>query len=315
MINARNQRGYGTSLVLTAVLSAVLFYSGFFTFFFAVPVQVAYSRHGNDRGMMATGAAAALILVMHIVNALRVTGATSLSLVLIDVLMPMGMLGGLLVYNVVRRYPWWMRLLAGGAIALVAAIPSLRIIAMLGQDNGEMVEQFNSMLTLMGVEQNREIWADLVRRIVLSSVGLALTAGIAANWWLGNGIVRRTDGVTVSLRTARLPEQLVWMVIAGLAIIVISWAGASQRFAPIGWNLALVGGFLFAIQGVGLIQHLLHRRGVGFYGERWVLTIILLALFIPGINVLVAGGLPLFGMSEVWIDYKRGVQYEGNSEQ
>lgn len=311
----REVRGHVPSLLVGALLCAVLFYSGFLTFLFAVPVQVAYTRHGDYRGLATAGATILLILAVHSLQAARFAGVGGLSagLIVMDVLMPLGLLAGLSFHNLARQYPWWLRLLAGSGIALVAAFPSLRLIATFDQSGGD-TSQLRSMLAMMGVENNWEIWADLVRRIVLSSIGVALTAGIAANYWLGTGIVHRTSGTVVSLRRARVPDQLVWMVIAGLAVIVLTWIVGADRIAPIGWNLTLVGGFLFAIQGVGIIQHLLHLRGVSPNGERWVLTIALIALFIPGMNVVVAGGLPLLGMSEVWVDYKRGERYESHTE-
>ncbi|TVR67604.1 MAG: hypothetical protein EA427_13160 [Spirochaetaceae bacterium] len=313
MKGTRIDSGQIASLGATALLSAVLFYSGFFTFLFAVPVQVAWTRHGMQRGVSAAGITGLLILVSHAVQAVRLTGGAS-GLVLVDALMPLGLLGGLVIFNGARQYPWWLRLLAGGALALAGAFPSLRIIAMLGQENGEVTQQFSSMLAMMGIEHGQTAWIALVRRVVLNSVGIALVAGIAANWWLGTGIVLRSRGTSVTLRGVSVPEQLIWMVIGGLAIILMTWVSGADRLAPLGWNLFLVGGFLFALQGVGVIQHLLYRRGLAQQGERWVLTVLLVGLFIPGINIVVAGGLPLLGMSELWIDFKRGERYEGNSE-
>lgn len=309
----RGKREQWLSLLAAALVSAVLFYSGFFTFLFAVPVQVVFSRRGAERGLLAAGITVLLVLAVHTVQALRFSGPAGY--VLLDVLTPVGMLAGLAFFNLARRYPWWLRLIAGGGIALVAALPGLRALLMAGAGEGELGEQFRSMFAMMGVNQDWELWVDLITRVVLSSVGLALTAGIAANWWLGNGIVLRGAGAVQTLRYARVPDRLIWMVITGLAIIVASWVSGVGTYAPAGWNLALVGGFLYSIQGIGLIQHLLHLRGVSPQGERWVLTVALIAFFIPGMNVLVAGGLPLLGMSELWIDYRRGDRYEGHTEQ
>ena len=117
MNRIRYERGQLVSVAVTALLSAVLFYSGFFTFLFAVPVQVAFSRHGDTRGMVAAGATGAAIIVVHAIQAMRISPGSA-GLVLLDVLMPLGLLAGLTVFNVVRRYPWWLRLLAGGGVAL-----------------------------------------------------------------------------------------------------------------------------------------------------------------------------------------------------
>ncbi|MFA7565831.1 MAG: hypothetical protein WCY01_02310, partial [Alkalispirochaeta sp.] len=76
----------------------------------------------------------------------------------------------------------------------------------------------------------------------------------------------------------------------------------------------LIASFLFAVQGIGILQHLVVRRGGSPTAERWVITGVLILMFLPGLNIVVSVGLPLFGMSELWIDYKRGESYESNTE-
>ena len=301
----------------SAIGSALLFYSGIFAFLFAVPVQVAYTRRGTTYGAVSAATTAGLIIAVHLVQVLRLdsAGAETVRMLFLDSLMPVGLLAGLSVFNVYKSRPWWARLLAGSTVAVVATIPSLRILAQVSAGNGPFADQLGSLLEAVGLTGDPAVWIAAVYDIVLNTIGLGVTAAIAANWWIGRGIVFRGYGIAQSLRTARVPDQLIWVVIGGLAIVTVTWLAGPAWVAPVGWNAVLIGAFLFGIQGTGLTQHLLRRRGMGVRGERWVLTIAMAMLFLPGLNVIAGIGLPLLGMSELWIDYKRGEEYEGHSEQ
>lgn len=303
-------------ILLAAAASVLLFYSGLFAFLFAVPVQVVFTRHGGMRGLTAAGGTAAAIVVVHLLQVLRIDDASGgvLQLLLLDSLMPVGLLTGIAVFNLWRRYPWWARLLAGGAVGVVGAIPSLRILMQAGDGTGPLSQQLATMVEMLGVGENADAFVAMVTTVALSTIGVGMVSAVAANSWIGRSIVLRRYGLAQSLRPARVPDDFVWLVIAGLALVIGSWIGQWNRIGPVGWNVLLVGAFLFGIQGVGLVQHLLRRRGLPEGSERWVVTVTLALLFLPGVNVAVLVGVPLLGMSEVWIDYKRGDEYEGHSE-
>lgn len=304
-------------LLVSAALAIALFYSGVFAFLFAVPVQVTYLRRGRDAGYAATALTAGGVLLVHIAQIVRFGAADGriVRVLLLDALMPIGLLAAVTLFNVVRGYPWWARLLAGTAVALLGAFPSLRLLAAVGGDDAGLSEQLTGMLTMLGVAEDPAFLIEAVRRIVFSTIGLGLMAAIAATWWLGRGIALRGTSGELSLRAARVDDRIVWFVITGLTGVVMEWlVEVPVAIGILGWNLALMGAFLFAIQGLGIIQHLLRRRFESERAERWVITVALAALFVPGINAVVTIGLPLFGMSELWIDYRRGRGHEGHIE-
>ncbi len=310
----RFTRGQLLALTVPALISVALFYSGIFSFIFAVPLQVMFTRHGVRHGMRVAVSTAAVLLVVHMVQVARLRGLTDVStgVLILDALMPVGFLTGLVLFNVLSR-PWWFRLPLAGAVALAGALPGM--ISLMGLTEGAGSEQLAAVFQALGVGGNWELWIDLFRQVLFSTVGFGMVAGIAVNWWFGRALVLRSRGVSASLRSARVPDQLIWFLIAGLALVVLAWLQGSGVARVIGWNTLLVSAFLFAVQGLGLIQHLLHLRGVGEAGQRMVLTLALILMVVPGLNAIVTGGLPLFGVSELWIDYKRGEHNEGYTEQ
>lgn len=283
---------------------------------FAVPVQVNYSRRGAPLGIRSALATGALIVVVHLAQVFRLDGVQgeTVRLLLLDSLMPIGVLLAVSLFNLLRSITWAYRLVVATVPALLASLPSIVILVAASSGDGPLGEQLSEMLSTLGMGVNLEYWLAAVRRIVLNTVGVGLLASVAANWWIGRSIVLRGSAGSASLRDARVPDPMVWFVIAGLAGVLLAWLAGLAALEPLAWNIMLVAAFTYGVQGIGLIQHLLRRRGLSERSERWVLTLSLVALFLPGINVLAAIGIPLLGMSEIWIDFKRGEKYEGHSE-
>jgi hypothetical protein len=307
-----------TPFIGYAGASVLLFYSGVFAFIFAVPVQIAYSRYGKEKGLIVAGVTAGLVIVVHLLQAVRfeAAGTGVVRILFMDSLMPIGILAGLSLFNVARHYDWWVRLVGAAAVALLGAVPSLHLLRQAVIGEGPLAEQLTDMLSVLGINENPGQWIEMVQRIVFNTIGLGLLAAIAANWWIGRSFSRKGLAPAGILRQAEVPDEGVWVVIAGLALVILAWLrDVSLWIEMAGWNVLLIASFLFAIQGMGILQHLIVRRGAGPAAERWIVTGVLILMFLPGLNIIVSIGLPLFGMSEVWIDYKRGESYESNTEQ
>ncbi|WP_455382653.1 DUF2232 domain-containing protein [Salinispira pacifica] len=110
----------------------------------------------------------------------------------------------------------------------------------------------------------------------------------------------------------RVPAYMLWILIASWGAVV---AGRWVELGPAAyavWNLALVVAFLYAMQGVGIVQHLFRVRRVS-RGVRYVALLSGIALlFVPVANVLIIAGFPLLGVSETWINYRKPNRNEGS---
>ncbi len=98
------------------------------------------------------------------------------------------------------------------------------------------------------------------------------------------------------LRDLRLPDAAVWMLIAGLALLLTPWS----QWRPTGWTLLLGAGLGYCVQGIGVAGGLFLTRGVSVP----VMTLTMLFLFFTLMPYFVLGT-ALLGLSDVWLDYRR----------
>ena len=314
----RSWRKVWTAPALSGAAATVLYLSGLFSFLFAVPLQLVYERSGKREAVYGTGVGLVLIALTRLVQTARVTTLSGdmMPLLAMDIMIPAGIMIGLLAFNLVRQLTWSLRLVGAGLIGIVGAIP---LIVTFGGDselNQVLQQELVPMLESMGMVVDGSLLLEQVRRLLLSTIGLAMTSSIAANWWIGKQLSFRS---ALRLRSAIVDDRLVWLVIGGLGLVVLGWIGSSAQGMSIavaryvGWNATAIGAFVFAIQGVGVIEHFLVRKGASRRSLRWTLMIVVLALFLPGINVAVIVGVPALGISEIWIDYKRRTVNESNT--
>ena len=71
------------------------------------------------------------------------------------------------------------------------------------------------------------------------------------------------------------------------------------------WNIGLIGLFVFGMQGIGIIQTILDRRAVSRQIRVVISAGMVFMVFWPGVNLVVLIGLPVLGVSELWIHYRK----------
>jgi hypothetical protein len=125
--------------------------------------------------------------------------------------------------------------------------------------------------------------------------GLLVTAGraLAARTALA---LRWPRLSRANLRDWRLPDAVLWVFLAGLALLVAPW----PAWAPTGWTLLLNAGLGYCIQGVAVAQSYFLTRGV----PPPVIIMTMLFLFMIAMPMFVLSTAAL-GLSDVWLDYRR----------
>ena len=296
-------------VALAASVAALLYYSGVLSFLFAVPIQVILVRYGKQTAVQGALAAAALMVLGRFVLA----GVSAAELV--NAMMPIGMLAAVLVFNLWRGVRWSHRLTAAAVVAVVGSYPALRILIGTGAEAVALRDQLAGAMQMFGVGVDSVALIEYVRRTVVNSVGGAMIAAVAATWWLGTSIALRPTGAMVALVAARVDDRYVWLLIGGLGTVVAGWLfDINWLLVALGWTAAAIAAFLFGVQGVGSLQYLVLTKTGKPHLTRLVITFTMVALIVPGLNVAALFGLPLLGVSELWVNYRRRRNNESHSQ-
>lgn len=132
-------------------------------------------------------------------------------------------------------------------------------------------------------------------------------AACAVAWGLYHLMSRRRLGPLLApVRDFRFNDQLIWGIVVGITLVALPTLAPLR---PLGGNLIVFFGLLYALRGVGVLNWFLSARG------RTVMNVVLgLALFLFGLGV-VGGGFALVGLGDTWINWRERATGEprGNS--
>jgi len=214
------------------------------------------------------------------------------------------------------------RLLLAVIVGAVVSLPL--VIYLLDTDvlSRVLKPQFQAAVNLLQSEGNttagpQGISAEQLSKFAIAVFGRVYAFGffvmVYLNWHLGTRFARRTLFGAVRLAAfddrlrndnIRVPDYMLWPLIAGWGSVLLSVYVHIGFAEYIAWNLALVVGFLYGMQGIGIVQYLFRTKNLS-RGLRYLVIIgAVVLLFVPGANLIVLVGFPLLGVSETWIHYR-----------
>lgn len=187
----------------------------------------------------------------------------------------------------VRPESWsvvdWMvtdRMRAGTSAALTA----LRSVGGEGMVPGEVSDAIYRTLESQGV-------------VFPALLGLASVAALGVAWWIWVRLAHGSDGGLGPLRDFRFNDQLVWLFVVGLALVLLGSSGAWDR---LGTNAVVFMGGLYALRGAAVLLFL--SGGVSVAG-----SLLLAVAFVFVAPVLVAGAL-VVGLGDTWFDLRARIR-------
>lgn len=317
------QGGDWRSLAGYVVLSLALYLIGAIDalfFLFAVPLQVLYLRKGRRQFLAASG----LTLVGVALFSLWRTGSLAAGglrtlLMCVEVGAALLIVAGLYVVN--ADWPLLQRRLYRLLAATIGTgIVSLPLVVMLARNsafNTLMQNQVQQVLTMLSssfgggnssVASGQDVarLTAYIRQTVLSNYVLAYFVMLTMVWRIGTLFALRS-ALTRPAPLARfgLPVGFLWPTLILWAAVLANRMLHLGAVGDAAWNLAMVGAFLYGLQGIGVVQFLFARYNVA-RGFRFLLVVVvLILLFIPGVATIVLLAFPILGISELWIRYGR----------
>ncbi|MFA6774685.1 MAG: hypothetical protein WCQ66_02100 [Sphaerochaetaceae bacterium] len=128
---------------------------------------------------------------------------------------------------------------------------------------------------------------------------------------------RGSDGLTRKVMAWHLPQDLVWGFL-GLWILVmlghfLSWSYVGMAVAI---NLAGFVTVLYGMQGFAILLFWLRKRHARLSAGKLFGWVLVLLLFLPGVNMIGVVALPVVGVLETWFVFRRRdkeISYENHS--
>jgi hypothetical protein len=141
-------------------------------------------------------------------------------------------------------------------------------------------------------------WAgEFPARLFPGLTAVGSVAALAVAWW-AFGRLSGLGRPLGSLKEFRFPDALVWLLIAGLALLLIPIAGWAPR---LGSNLLVFIGALYALRGLAVMVGLVLAMVGSNVAVLVVLTVVAVLLY----PIVVAGTL-LLGVTDTWLDLRSG---------
>ncbi|WP_422480857.1 hypothetical protein [Pleomorphochaeta sp. DL1XJH-081] len=101
-----------------------------------------------------------------------------------------------------------------------------------------------------------------------------------------------------------LPEISVWIFLGGWTVVLATLVVDMPVLESLAWNIALSATLLYMVQGVSILAFLVRKRNPGATATR-IFFLSFLLVMLPGVNVIPLAVLPLLGVSETWIGYRK----------
>jgi hypothetical protein len=134
-----------------------------------------------------------------------------------------------------------------------------------------------------------------IQRVLFPAlVGLSSMASLGVAWWLHLRLAAGSDHGLAALREFRFPDPMVWILIAGLALVLA--AGWSVGWGRVGTNLLAFMGALYVLRGAAVLLFL--SGGLSFGTGLLLLFGLLLA------GPVLIGGAVLIGLGDSWLDIR-----------
>ena len=136
--------------------------------------------------------------------------------------------------------------------------------------------------------------AEAQAQVFPALTGLASLASLGVAWWVYVRIALGNDRALLPLREFRFNDQLVWLFIAGLILMLVESGEALRRA---GSNAVVFMGALYALRGAAVV--------VFFSSGQNLLEVLLLAVALLLMAPVVLAGALVIGLGDTWLDLRR----------
>ena len=315
-----SKRDYIGALIASCV-SVFAYQTGFFFFLFLVPLQLLLFRSGLKVARIAVLGVGIALVYLGIRHTALGNGDVRRYLLLVELVIPILLLGGFLLENGFFGNLGGVLLNALLATAITALV-SIAVLHVLLNDEAfiayyktQFSEMFNILKSALAGSSDIDLipMMDMDVDTMLSHVSSVFYKGFLFAYFCILFVsytfalsVERLTKHEAGIITVMIPDYFVWVLIAALSLVLVD-----ARFQPnpvlgyVGWNVFLIVMFLYGLRGMGLIRQMLEVRKVHPVVRFFLSFAAVILLMHPRYGRVLLVGIPLIGISEIWFKYKR----------
>ncbi len=289
---------------------------------FTIPLMVLAPKFSNRKeALLPVALVSALVVVTELFRAKESLGTPEGRLLLvIGMFIPVVLLIASAVWIALDDKRTLYRYLAASLFGIVASVVVViwfsRPSEALRRVDSAMYETFRMLLgeTTGGTQtspQATSVALESLYRMSVMAIGAMLAplcmVLVGFTSFMAMSYQARFDG-TFNVRVSRwkVPEVTLWVFLGTWTLVLLLiLLKASSLYRSLALQVALSSSVLYAVQGMAIVVHFVLRKGIAVNTTRLFSTLFLLAFLIPGVNVLVVFVLPLLGVTETWIMYRR----------
>ncbi len=300
------------------ILSGFLYLSYVLSFAFLVPVQQSFAGRGMKAGLVSSLAAFLVITVGTVVRMVQLRFFDFLYLAS-ACLPPLLLLAALFWIN--AESPRLSKMIRIFLAVLVLSLIALPFVLRMSKDS-TFTDQLSAYVketidtSGLAIDEPR-LAAELVQRAIgIISAGFSafILWVVAGSWWLGSMLASKSraamlgfEPVKKPLRLAevKVPHAALWPSLLLWSLLFIALALKAEGIIRLlVWNLALCAASIYGLQGIGVITFLLQKPGIPALLRRLLPLALTAALLNQATSAVVLIGLPVLGITEVWIPYR-----------
>jgi len=303
--------------LLAAALLSFILYQLNMVFFFCVPLQILLIRKDEKNFLYGCASVFATIVITAMIRIAPAESAVlKRGILAMEIALPAFFIAGLIAVNL----PWKVRLRTLYrvlAVTLGAGMVSIPLVYLLGRNEGFspfLRAQIQSVAGLLqpGAEESGALAFDIdaltayVVRMLLRNYLFVYFIIIAGSVWAGRRIAARMAGEgAAGLRSLHVSDWLIWPLLVSWALVLVDFWVGTGAVGHAAWNIGSIMLFVYGMQGIGIMQAFLDRRNVPRHLRILLGAGMAAMIFLPGVNLVILVGLPVLGVLELWIHFRK----------
>ena len=322
----QNRKGAIRDALMLLLMSTLLYQLGLSVFIFVSPLMIYAVKYGKGKAALLIAAELLVISALELIKGgiPNISNVQSLIGFALSIYFPLSLSAAGIVWlyasdkKVVTRLI--LSVLPSVVLGVIYAVPFVVDRALFSET---YVLYEDAFVTLVGPMMDPIVgefdWSTMFYIVLISGLSvvlpLMLVAVCASCFIYETAEHSKESRWEERVKRFAIHSDVIWLLIVSWALVLLNRFISAPAYVPIILlNVALFSVVLYAAQGFSVMYAILSRKKPRLKSMHLFLILAILAIAIPGLNIIVIFSLPLLGILESFFDLKKiGVKNEDYS--